>query len=705
MGADFPIHRVRSGNPAVISGITYIKRGEKWLFPPKEVRAKTRNRVRKALSLARTRLPTQPKFRGRLHIRLSDNGRTRVAALQLPTHLVTEPTEVPGDPPVVRALPRRIQAHADTVGEFTRPQMTLEAAPRVGAFDLVRRLLVWLGALRFFLLGNLWDRLRKRDSEARRAVRLRQAFERAGGTLVKIGQQMASRLDLLPLRYCEELLAMLDRYPPFPTEQALAIVERTTGQPLERIFSVFDPEPIGSASIACVYQAVLRETGERVAVKVRRPGIRRLFETDFRVLDILGELAEFLTLIRPGVSRKIRDEFRDALTSELDFTREARVQEVFRREANQDRLRFFSAPCIIPEYSNREVIVQEFVSGMWLYEVLAGIEQRDPVALKRMEELNVDPRLLARRLLFMANWGIFRSLAFHADPHPANIVVRANSELVFIDFGATGYFNSARRKIYARMYESYSTGNIWEMAKMGLAIAEPLPAVDINQVTRDIERTFYEMVLAVKSKNSPWYERTTASVWISNLKVMTKHNVNTPQDLLMFVRSSLLYDTLGARLHPQINFYKEANRYFRWARRRRNRRGRQALRRLQRKGLLGSLDFQHIGRLAGTFNDLVFRLQRLFSAPYDFAVLPFIVEKWVSVLTNVIRFLTRTAFVTGLGIALDAGLRGLAGQPLDMAGSFSRVIMHPAYLGVVALLALIHTRLVLFRVGEKTVER
>jgi hypothetical protein len=173
----------------------------------------------------------------------------------------------------------------------------------------------------------------------------------------------------------------------------------------------------------------------------------------------------------------------------------------------------------------------------------------------------------------------------------------------------------------------------------------------------------------------------------------------------MFVRSSLLYDTLGARLHPQINFYKEANRYFRWARRRRNRRGRQALRRLQRKGLLGSLDFQHIGRLAGTFNDLVFRLQRLFSAPYDFAVLPFIVEKWVSVLTNVIRFLTRTAFVTGLGIALDAGLRGLAGQPLDMAGSFSRVIMHPAYLGVVALLALIHTRLVLFRVGEKTVER
>jgi predicted unusual protein kinase regulating ubiquinone biosynthesis (AarF/ABC1/UbiB family) len=402
------------------------------------------------------------------------------------------------------------------------------------------------------------------------------------------------------------------------------------------------------------------------------------------------------------VSKTIRSEFRSSLTSELDFRREARVQEVFARDARRDKITFFSAPAVFPEHSNHEVIVQEFISGMWLHEVLAGIEQRDPLALARMDELNIQPKLLARRLLFMSYWGVFRSLAFHADPHPANIVVRANSEIVFIDFGATGYFNGPRRAIYQRMMDGYRSNNVWEMAKMGIAMSEPLPAVDINEATRDLEKNYYDSILAVRSKNSSWYERTTANAWINNLKIIQKHHVSTPQDLLMFARSSLLYDTLAARLYPRINFYREARRYFDWSESKSRKRGQKRLQEMRELGLMKSIDFQQIERMTKNISSLVFRAERLFSAPYDFAMLPYMVEKWGYVLLNVFKFLGRSIAVTGIGAAGVLIYQWYGNQPLDLMGALRGVITHPVTIGIYALLGILHSRLILFRMGEKT---
>jgi len=104
------------------------------------------------------------------------------------------------------------------------------------------------------------------------------------------------RADMLPYAYCAELGKLLDQAPPFPLEQAISIIERTLGQPLAEVFEIFDPEPIGSASLACVYQARLK-TGTRVAVKVRRPGIGPVIAADLRALDWLLIMGEMLTII------------------------------------------------------------------------------------------------------------------------------------------------------------------------------------------------------------------------------------------------------------------------------------------------------------------------------------------------------------------------------------------------------------------------
>ncbi len=121
----------------------------------------------------------------------------------------------------------------------------------------------------------------RRSSTQRSAERLRRTFEKAGPTFSKLAQQLSMRADMLPYEYCAELSKMLDRAATFPTEQAIETIERNLNRKLGDVFSAFDPTPIGSASLACVYQARLR-TGERVAVKVRRPGIGLLIAADLR---------------------------------------------------------------------------------------------------------------------------------------------------------------------------------------------------------------------------------------------------------------------------------------------------------------------------------------------------------------------------------------------------------------------------------------
>jgi predicted unusual protein kinase regulating ubiquinone biosynthesis (AarF/ABC1/UbiB family) len=667
---------------------------------PVVIRGSTPRRVKKAVADAMAR-QNRRKPDGHTSIRVGDDwdGMGRLATLNVPDDLL--PDDEPDDAPVIRPMGRRQQAKPDTEKDYSPPQMRLLLPPKIGRIKTLRRLMVWFGAILSFQLGNLWDVIHKRDSEARRAVRLRLTFEHVGGTFVKIGQQMASRLDFLPQRYCEELATMLDRFPPFPTDEAIAIIERATGKKLEEVFSAFDPEPIGSASIACVYQARLRATGEKVAVKVRRPGIRELFEADFKVLDVLGQLAETLTLVRPGYTVNLRSEFRNALSSELDFRREGRLGELFRRRANKAKERYFTAPRVHFEYSDDEVLVQEFVSGIWLFEILAAVEHGDPAGLARMEELNIDPKIIARRLLYAHNWSLYDHLSFHADPHPANIVVRANNELVFVDFGASGYMSTTRKLFYRRTYECFLKNDIAGMAQMSIVLNEPLPPMDVNAVMKETEVAFHDQMLAMRSKQTPWYERTSARMFIAMIGVISKHNVPTPTDILMFTRATLLYDTLAARLDPKINFYREYQRYAQKAARKTKKRARQALMRRFRGGLQGA-DYVLLEKLLSTGDDLIFRAQRLMSVPYDFAVLPFMVEKWIFTTLTVVRFLVRTLIITALGVGIVAGVAALNRQPIPVGDALVQAVNSVPYVVVIALLALLHIRLILFRLGDKT---
>jgi len=487
-----------------------------------------------------------------------------------------------------------------------------------------------------FVIGTLWDRLWRRDSESRRAVRLRRTFERVGGTFIKFGQQMAMRIDLLPWAYTVELAKMLDNIPPFPVEQALEIIEDSTGQKWQDIFAIFDPEPIGSASIACVYQAQLK-SGDSVAVKVRRPKIGELFMADFKAFDWLLDMAEFLTIVRPGYTQNLRHEFQTTLLEELDFIQEVRFQDMFRRNARKTGKRFFTAPKLYFEYCNQEVITQAYTSGMWMYEIMAGMEQQNPQALSRMRELNIDPKKVAQRLLWVNYWGMQENLFFHADPHPANVIVRQNSKLTFIDFGSCGSFNREQREGLELTAVASGQNDAEGMARGTLKLFEPLPPLDIKDLFQEAEAEYMRVLTVFKSKqeHTEWWERTSVRQWMSFFKFSRENNIPVTIHTLRMIRATLLYDTVAVRICKEVDRFEEYLKFRKFREKQAKKRVTKKLRKQARDGLDDSV-FLRVEEIGKTGEKLMYRTRNMLGSPiYNFSSL---IGKWVFTLSSVDYF-------------------------------------------------------------------
>jgi ubiquinone biosynthesis protein len=596
---------------------------------------------------------------------------------------------------VIKPMPRREPVVERRNGPLIRHEfqpVTFHAS----LWHSLRRLAIWLSLIASVLGGNLWDRLRRQDTVQRRAARLRRGLEQAGGTFVKLGQQAAMRLDLLPWAYCIELAKMLDRMPAFPLEEATATIERITGKAWRETFAIFDPEPVGSASIACVYQAVLKD-GTKVAVKIRRPGIGRLFMADFKVLDWLFDLVEALTIVRPGFTRNLRREFQETLLEELDFTKEARFQEIFRRNARRKSgKRFFTAPRVFFDLSGPEMIVQEFVSGMWLWEVIAAVEQKDEEGLAMMRRLNIDPALVARRILWTAFWSMDENLFFHADPHPANILVRPNSKLTFIDFGSCGSFNEEQRAVLERTVLSLQKGDAEGMARATLKLLEPLPPVDVSALMKEAEAEYMRVLYTfrTKARYTEWWERTSARQWLALVRVAQQYDLPLNLHTLRMIRATLLYDTLVLRLDGSVDRYDEYGKFMKD-------RAKLARNRWQKRFENSTPDtfFLRLEELGELADDIVFRTQHLLSSP----ILNFgaVIDKWVFTATVLGRMAGRIIVITAVAVVIVSLVHLFRFGSMDMMDSFTTLMNSLLFQIILVGVVILNVRHILFRLRER----
>ena len=210
----------------------------------------------------------------------------------------TDASHAASSPHAARPAGASSSTRADRV-PWLLPQVELTALhlDRISIFAVAKRLVIWTLAFLRYTFAAMQDRWRGRYDERQRGRRLRAMLERVGGTAIKVGQQMALRVDMLPFEVCEELNTLLDAVPPFPLKDVESEIEEAVGGPLDTVFASIDPEPIGSASVAGVFKGVLLD-GREVAIKVRRPGVAAEFQADLIMFKVVTRLLEFFTVVR-----------------------------------------------------------------------------------------------------------------------------------------------------------------------------------------------------------------------------------------------------------------------------------------------------------------------------------------------------------------------------------------------------------------------
>ncbi|MDB5912836.1 MAG: putative protein kinase UbiB, partial [Ramlibacter sp.] len=268
-------------------------------------------------------------------------------------------------------------------------------------------------ALSGFRLGWLTRILtlgRRRNLQAPRGQRLRQALEHLGPIFVKFGQVLSTRRDLLPADIADELALLQDRVPPFPSAVAVATIERSFRRPLAEVFESFEQEPVASASIAQVHFATVRmRDGEvrEVAVKVLRPGMLEVIEKDLDLMRLMARWVEGISRdARRLKPREVVAEFDKYLHDELDLVREAANAAQLRR--NMQGLHLVMIPEMYWDFVHPEVIVMERMHGI------------PNAQIDRLRAAGVDPRQLARDGVTIFFTQVFRDGFFHADMHPGN---------------------------------------------------------------------------------------------------------------------------------------------------------------------------------------------------------------------------------------------------------------------------------------------
>ncbi|MDN3577472.1 AarF/UbiB family protein [Chitinimonas viridis] len=400
---------------------------------------------------------------------------------------------------------------------------------RHGFGDLVRRLNVQRTFERAGESLDLPEEEVRNEQDA--PVRARRALEELGPTFIKLGQVMATRVDVFPPDWIAEFEQLQSNVPATPFAELEAELERVWGVPPREMFVELDETPIGSASIAQVHRARLPD-GREVILKVRRPHIVAKIEADLRVLHHLASLVEFeFPDARQYQPVRIVEQFAKSLRRELDLAQEAHHHRRFAENFASDK--HIVIPEIFWDYTNEIVNVQAYVGGV------PGNE------LSLLEAAGLDRKLLAQRGADAVLKMVLIDGYFHADPHPGNVIYLPDNRIAFIDFGMIGRLPAPRRDEIVDLLAALAARDERGILNVLLDWTADI-AVDEEKLAADLaEFMFNYENLALKDIRF-------GQLLNDVIAIMREHAITLPADLTLLFKALITLEGLGRQLDPEF---------------------------------------------------------------------------------------------------------------------------------------------------------
>ena len=368
-------------------------------------------------------------------------------------------------------------------------------------------------------------------SKYTRSQRIRMAFEELGVTFVKLGQILSNRTDILPNDITEELSKLQDHVKPFDENVAIDIIEKELNQSINTAFKEFDKKHIASASISQVHIATLH-TGEKVAIKVKRPNLEETILMDLDIIESLSNIVEKynndFALFQP---KKIIKAFKTQLLQELDLNYEKNNTLKFYNYFKKNKQ--IKIPKVYEEYSTKNILTLEYIEG----KKISDIEENDSILDRsKLVSIGIDAVL---EQIFMLGF-------FHADPHPGNLMALENNVLCFLDFGMIGFIAPSSKEAFTSLIMNLSEGNNLELAENILDLCDSKDITDIEDFNLAI------FVFVNKYNDIPLESIDIAEALNELIYIIREFKLSFSSNIMLLIKSLIVLEGVALNLDKKV---------------------------------------------------------------------------------------------------------------------------------------------------------
>ncbi|MEI6205888.1 MAG: AarF/UbiB family protein [Desulfuromonadales bacterium] len=363
--------------------------------------------------------------------------------------------------------------------------------------------------------------------------RMRLALEELGPTFVKLGQLLSTRPDVIPHAFVREFEKLQDNVPSISFEEVLVQIATELGGPVGHFFAEIDPVPLAAASIAQVHRARLN-SGEDVVIKVRRPGIVEVVESDISALLSLAGLAE-----RHVSGSELYDpvsvvrEFARTIRREMDFSREAHTIEKFRDNFIKTAWMYF--PRVYWKQTSRGILTMEYV---------AGVKVSDK---EKLIDRGLDEKLIARRGADSFLEMVLSHGFFHGDLHPGNVLILPDNVICLLDYGIVGRLDESLKTFLTDILSAIVKRDMDEVVSLLLFAGDISDNLDIRALKRDLFNFidgYYEI---------PLKEIEVGRMLMEFIEIITLYSIRIPTDLMLLAKSLVMIEGMGRTLDPAFD--------------------------------------------------------------------------------------------------------------------------------------------------------